>query len=121
MALMDLAETDRNAIRQVITAQLEAFQADDGIQAFLYAAPTIRHQFKTVTNFMHMVRSAYHPVYRPRGIIFGELTEMQGLPAQILLVMDQNGVIVKAVYLMERQPSGDWRIAGCFLVPVEEA
>ena len=39
MALIDLAETDRTAIRRVITAQLEAFQADDGIQAFLYAAP----------------------------------------------------------------------------------
>ena len=114
MTLMDLAETDRNAIRRVITAQLEAFQADDGIQAFLYAAPTIRQQFKTVANFMHMVRNAYHPVYRPRGIIFSELTEMQGFSAQALLVMNQHGTIVKAIYLMEQQPSRDWRIAGCF-------
>ncbi|MEM9002008.1 MAG: DUF4864 domain-containing protein [Cyanobacteria bacterium P01_F01_bin.86] len=120
MALIDLAETDRTAIRRVITAQLEAFQADDGIQAFLYAAPTIRQQFKTVANFMHMVQSTYYPVYRPRGIIFSTLTEMQGFPAQTLLVMDQQGGIVKAVYLMERQASKDWRIAGCFLIPVEE-
>ncbi len=118
MTPMDLAETDRNAIRQVITAQLEAFQADDGIQAFLYAAPSIRQQFKTVENFMHMVRDAYHPVYRPRSVIFDKLTSMQGLPAQTLLVMDQHGAIVKAIYLMEQQANRDWRIAGCFLVPV---
>ena len=120
MTPMDLAETDRTAIRQIITAQLEAFQADDGIQAFLYAAPTIRQQFKTVDNFMHMVRDAYYPVYRPRSVIFGEFTTMQGFPAQTLLVMDQQGDIVQAIYLMEQQANRDWRIAGCFLVPMAD-
>lgn len=117
---MELADTEREAIRRVIIAQIEAFQADDGIQAFLYAAPTIRQQFKSVGNFMRMVRSSYHAVYRPRGVIFGELGEMQGFPAQTVFLMAQNGEIVKAIYLMQQQPSKDWRIAGCFLVPVEE-
>lgn len=116
----ELADTERDAIRRVITAQIEAFQCDDGIQAFLYAAPAIRQQFKSVGNFMRMVRSSYHAVYRPRGVIFAELTEMQGYPAQAVFLMAQNGDIVKAVYLMQQQPSKDWRIAGCFLVPVEE-
>ncbi|MDB9528519.1 DUF4864 domain-containing protein [Oscillatoria sp. CS-180] len=116
----ELADTERDAIRQVITAQIEAFQCDDGIQAFLYAAPAIRQQFKSVGNFMRMVRSSYPAVYRPRGVIFGELTEMQGFPAQSVFLMAQEGEIVKAIYLMQQQPSKDWRIAGCFLVPVEE-
>jgi hypothetical protein len=117
---MELADTEREAIRRVIIAQIEAFQADDGIQAFLYAAPTIRQQFKSVGNFMRMVRSSYHVVYRPRGVVFGDLTEMQGFPAQAVFLMAQTGEIVKAVYLMQQQPSKDWRIAGCFLIPVEE-
>jgi hypothetical protein len=117
---MDLSSADRDAIRSVITAQLDAFQADDGLQAFHYAAPAIRQQFKTVANFMAMVRSSYGVVYRPRGVIFSELTEMQGFPAQTVLLMAQDGQVVKAVYLMQCQASGDWRIAGCFLVPVEE-
>lgn len=120
MGQTDLTETDYDAIRRVIIAQMEAFQADDGIQAFLYAAPTIRQQFQTVANFMHMVRNSYHPIYRPRGVIFGELTEMQGFPAQAVFLMSQRGEIVKAVYLMQQQSSRDWRIAGCFLVPIEE-
>lgn len=120
MIPMNLAETDRNAIRRVITAQLEAFQADDGIQAFLYASPTLRQQFRTVANFMHMVQNSYQPVYRPRGVIFGDIKEVQGLPAQVLMVMSQNGRIVKVIYLMERQPSKDWRIAGCILAPIKE-
>lgn len=116
----ELADTERDAIRRVITAQIEAFQSDDGIQAFLYAAPAIRQQFKSVGNFIRMVRSSYYAVYRPRSVVFGKLTEMQGYPAQTVFLMAQNGDIVKAVYLMQQQPSRDWRIAGCFLVPVEE-
>lgn len=117
---MELADTEREAIRRVITAQIEAFQSDDGLQAFLYAAPSIRQQFKSVGNFMRMVLSSYHAVYRPRGVVFGELGEMQDFPAQSVYLMAEDGGIVKAVYLMQKQPSQDWRIAGCFLVPVEE-
>lgn len=116
----ELTDTDMDAIRRVIIAQIEAFQSDDGIQAFLYAAPAIRQHFKSVGNFMRMVRSSYHAIYRPRSVLFGELREMQGLPAQVVFLMAQDGGIVKAVYLMQQQSSKDWRVAGCFLVPMEE-
>lgn len=116
----ELTDTDRDAIRRIIIAQIEAFQSDDGIQAFLYAAPSIRQQFKSVGNFMRMVRGSYHAIYRPRSVLFGELMEMQGLPAQTVFLMAPNGEVVKAIYLMQQQPSKDWRIAGCFLVPIEE-
>jgi hypothetical protein len=116
---MELTDTERAAIRRVITAQIEAFQTDDGLQAFLYAAPAIRQQFKSVGNFMRMVRSSYHAVYRPQGVLFGELGEMQDFPAQTVYLMAESGDIVKAVYLMQKQPSLDWRIAGCFLMSIE--
>ncbi|MDA0268627.1 MAG: DUF4864 domain-containing protein [Cyanobacteria bacterium] len=118
---MDMSASDRQAIRSVITAQLDAFQADDGLQAFQYAAPTIRKQFKTVANFMHMVKTAYPAVYRPRSVMFSALTLLQGQPAQAVLLMAPSGNIVKAVYVMQQQPCGDWRIAGCFLMPLEGA
>jgi len=116
----ELTNTERDAIRRVIIAQIEAFQSDDGIQAFLYAAPSIRQQFKSVGNFMRMVRGSYPAVYRPRSVLFGELTQMQGFPAQAVFLMAQNGDLVKAIYLMQQQPSKDWRIAGCFLMPIED-
>jgi ketosteroid isomerase-like protein len=117
---MNMSATNQQAIRSVITAQLDAFQADDGLQAFHYAAPVIRQQFKTVANFMGMVKTAYPAVYRPRSVIFGELTTLQGQPAQIVLLMAPSGNIVKAVYVMQQQPCGDWRIAGCFLGSLDD-
>jgi hypothetical protein len=117
---MNISQADRDAIRDTIAAQLEAFQADDGSQAFLYATPEIRQQFKTVANFMQMVKTAYAPVYRPRGVLFGSLDEMQGTPAQSVFFMGATGEVVQAMYLMQQTPAGDWRIAGCFLVPMDE-
>jgi len=116
----EITNTDKEAIRRIIIAQIEAFKADDGIQAFLYAAPSIRQQFKSVGNFMRMVRGSYQAVYRPRSVLFGVLEEMQGMPAQTVYLMAPTGEIVKAIYLMQQQPSKDWRIAGCFLMPLEE-
>ena len=117
---MEIPQTDGEAIRAVIAAQLAAFRANNGSQAFLYAAPAIREQFKTVDNFIHMVKTAYAPVYQPRGVLFGTVSTMQGIPAQSVFFMGADGEVVQAVYLMEKLVSGDWRIAGCFLVPMDE-
>jgi ketosteroid isomerase-like protein len=116
---MQITDTDRAAIRSVIERQLIAFQKDDAVGAFAFASPGIKAQFKTPENFMRMIKTAYQPVYRPRSVLFEELTTVEGLPAQPVLLLGQDGVPVRAIYLMEKQPNGSWRINGCYLVPVE--
>ncbi|MBD2089920.1 DUF4864 domain-containing protein [Microcoleus sp. FACHB-1515] len=114
-----LSEIDRRAIRHVIGRQLEAFRRDDADEAFAFASPAIQAQFESPTRFMAMVRSSYAPVYRPRSILFQEIVAIEGYPAQKLALMDANGQLFTAFYLMEPQPNGRWRIQGCFLMPLE--
>ncbi len=52
--------------------ELEAFQRDDEVTAFSYAAPRVRAHFRTPANFMQMVRDSYRAVYRPRAVKFLE-------------------------------------------------
>jgi Domain of unknown function (DUF4864) len=106
---------DAAAIRGVIEAQLKAFQADDGAQAFSYASPAIQSIFKDPDTFMSMVRAGYQPVYRPREVEFRDLVPVQGRLTQRVLVVGPDGVPVVAQYVMERQPDGSWRIDGCAL------
>jgi hypothetical protein len=106
---------DAAAIRGVIEAQLKAFQADDGAQAFSYASPAIQSIFKDPDTFMSMVRAGYQPVYRPREVEFRDLVPVQGRLTQRVLVVGPDGVPVVAQYVMERQPDGSWRIDGCTL------
>lgn len=115
---MRMTEADLIAIRQVIEQQIAAFQAGNAVAAFSQAAPGIQAQFGTAENFARMVEAAYPPVYRPRSVVFENLLEVEGLPAQQIMLMDQSGQLIRATYLMQQQPRGDWKIAGCYLTPM---
>jgi hypothetical protein len=115
---MEVTDTDRAAIRSVIERQLEAFQKDDATGAFAFASPGIQTQFGTPENFMRMVTTSYQAVYRPRSVLFEDITTISGALTQPVLLLDSSGVPVRALYLMEKQSDGTWRINGCYLVPL---
>lgn len=115
---MPITQSDRAAIRSAIERQLQAFQQDNAARAFSFATPGIQRQFITPENFLHMVKTAYKAVYRPRSVIFEEFMTIKGIPAQPILVLDADGVPMMAVYLMEKQPDETWKINGCYLAPV---
>lgn len=106
---------DGAAIHQVVEGQLNAFQHDDGDKAFSYAAPTIHEIFQSAENFMNMVRSGYAPVYRPRKVEFGIIETIDGAPVQHVFIVGPDGTNVDALYYMEHEPDGTWRIKGCEL------
>jgi hypothetical protein len=110
-----LPPADRDAIRQTIEAQVEAFRRDDGDAAFGFASPAIREMFVTSEVFMDMVRRGYQPVYRPRTFDFREIVTLDGKPTQKVHVIGPDGRAVTAFYPMIRLPDGTWRIDGCYL------
>jgi hypothetical protein len=114
---MDVSELDRLAIRTVVEQQLQAFQQDDAIAAFSFASPAIQAQFHDPDQFMEMVKTSYYAVYRPRSVIFEAIANVEGFPAQTVLVMDASGSMLRAIYLMQKRDSG-WCIHGCLLMPI---
>lgn len=108
------------AIRGVIERQLQAFQRDDGGEAFSYASPGIQARFGTPAAFMAMVRSGYGAVYRPLEVEFRSLSLEQGRGVQEVYFVGPDGRAALALYLMERQPDGSWRIDGVRLVELPE-
>ncbi|MGB3294813.1 MAG: DUF4864 domain-containing protein [Phormidesmis sp.] len=115
---MNINKADLQSIHEAIQQQIAAFLQDDAVAAFSQAAPGIQRQFGTAENFVQMVEAAYPTVYRPRSVVFERLLKLEGLPAQQVMLMDQEGELIRATYMMQRQTRGDWKIAGCFLTPV---
>jgi hypothetical protein len=118
--LSNLNVVERRAIRSVIEAQINAFRADDGERAFGFAAPSIRGIFRTADNFMAMVRRGFEPVYRPRDVRFGDLVDVEQTLVQKVFVTAPDGKQVLALYSMERQSDGSWRISGCMLAEPDD-
>lgn len=114
-----VAPAERAAIQHVIAAQIEAFRHDDGQAALGFAAPHIKAMFGDGPHFLAMVREAYPPVYRPRSVSFGTLAPQNGSLVQKIELVGPDGQGALALYIMEHEPDGSWRIAGCSLVKSE--
>ena len=112
-----LAAAEWSAIRRTIDDQRKALKAGDAQKAFSYASPGIRAQFRTPETFFAMVRNGYGALIAARYVEFLEGTVIEGTVIQPLrLVAPDNSVLV-ALYTMEKQKDGRWRIAGCVLAP----
>ena len=111
----------RAAIEAVITAQIEAFRRDDGEAAYAFAADGVKALFPSVESFMRMVRSGYAPVYQPRDVRFAETVVENGEVVQRVLLVGPDGRAHLALYTMELQPDGSWKIAAVVLVTLPEA
>ena len=109
-------EAEVRAAQGTIEAQLNAFQADDGALAYSYAAPDIKRIFPTVDIFMGMVESGYQPVRNARNFAFGKAEEMGGNAiVQQVLLTGPDGKEYEALYTLELQPDGVYRITGVSL------
>lgn len=105
---LEAAEPE-DSIQAVISAQIEAFLADDVEDAFGYAAPGIRRIFVTPEGFASMVQNGYPMVWRPAETRFLELRELDGALWQKVLIRDQAGAWHVLDYEMMRVDA-DWRI-----------
>jgi hypothetical protein len=114
----DVAPADKAAIEGIISQQLQAFAAGNGAAAFEFAAPIIKQTFGTPENFMDMVKRGYQPVYRNKSHAFGKIENSQLGPAQHVTLTDANGKQYEAVYTMQLQPDGTWKISGCYIKEV---
>jgi hypothetical protein len=114
-AQAQMSDADALAIRGVIESQMVAFQKDDGASAYSFASPTIQQKFGNADIFLQMVRTGYPAVYRPRDVEFRELKLENGRLLQEVFVIGPDGNPALAIYEMQRQPDGTWRINGCWL------
>ena len=111
----EVSREDALAIRAVIAEQLDAFTHDDAPRAFSQATPGIRAQFGSPEVFINMVRTAYPVVYRPKTVQFEKSVLIEGQVIQPVKMTDAEGHMWVALYPMQRQADGGWRINGCQL------
>ena len=110
--------TDVTAAQGVIRAQEQAFARDDAAAAYSHAAPAIREIFPAPDIFMSMVQNGYAPVYRHRSFEFGESKSEGNWVSQHVHIVDANGEAWEALYTLEQQPDGSYKITGCSLLKV---
>ncbi|NUR12489.1 MAG: DUF4864 domain-containing protein [Bradyrhizobium sp.] len=102
--------------QNVIRAQEQAFARDDASAAYSYAAPAIREIFPSPDIFVSMVQNGYAPVYRHKSFEFGDSKSEGNWIAQRVHIIDANGEAWEALYTLEQQADGSYKITGCSLL-----
>lgn len=113
------AAQDGEAIEDVITRQLEAFNDRDVNTAWTFASPMIKGMFGNPTNFGMMVQNGYPMVWDNADVEFLELFEANGALVQRLTMRDAEGVRYVAEYQMIETADG-WQINGVSIVPAPD-
>jgi Domain of unknown function (DUF4864) len=105
------------AIREVIAAQRAAIIAGDADKAFGYASSGIQQQFGDAASFLAMVDAAYAALQSARYVEFLEGAVIDGIVVQPLRLIDADNTVRVALYTMEKQVDGEWRISSCRIAP----
>lgn len=107
-------------IEDVITEQLDAFNARDRDKAFSFASPLIKRLFGTPENFSGMVERSYPMVWDNDFVRFLDRKDEAGRVIQRLLISDENGIPYILEYKM-LQADPDWQIDGVDILPAPQA
>jgi hypothetical protein len=117
-AALACAAEDVAAGQSVIRSQEEAFSRDDAAAAYTFASPSLKNWYRSPDIFMSMVRNGYAPVYRHRSFDFGRATISEGKIVQEVHTIDADGVAWEALYTLEPQSDGSFKISACVLSKV---
>jgi hypothetical protein len=110
------AADDVASAQGVIRAQEQAFSRNDAAAAYSYASPAIKKLFPQANIFMSMVQNSYAPVWRHKSFEFGEARVEGNWVAQRVHIVDADGEAWEALYTLEQDADGSFKITGCSLL-----
>jgi len=109
---------DAASARDIIESQINAFLSDDMAAAYSFASPSIKQLYPDQSRFFDMVKRGYQPVYRPGNFAFGRskaATDGSGI-VQEVIIQGPGGQDWTALYSLERQPDGIFKINGVQMI-----
>ncbi len=111
-----ISPADAVAIHVVVQTQLDAFAEDDAVGAFELATVDTQTKVGSADNFLHLVKKHYNPIYRSQIVIFSQPEVIEGETIQLVRVTDRDSHVWLAIYHMQQEADGSWKIDNCQLL-----
>lgn len=111
-----ISKEDRIAITSVVQLQLQALADDDADTAFALATADTRTKLGNSATFLQIIKQKFGPIYRHQRAIFSQPEVIGGHTLQAVRLTDGDSSVWLAIYLMQREADGKWKIADCKLL-----
>lgn len=114
---LDISNDETSAIRVVVQSHLWALANQQSKLLFLTASTSLKSTYVTPEALLAKMTQVHKP------IVAGSLERFDGLrnqgtnPVQGVYIKDERGRQWLASYLLEKDVAGNWKIAGCIIVP----
>ncbi|MFC3107108.1 DUF4864 domain-containing protein [Undibacterium arcticum] len=115
-SVSELSAADTRAIREVVQSQFDAFEDDDAPAAFALTTQASRRRLGSPDDFMRLVKEQYGPIYRHRAVLFSGAQVIGADTLLIVRLTSPDSHVWIAIYRMERETDGKWKIDGCHLL-----
>jgi hypothetical protein len=118
LALSPAQADDVRDAQDVIERQINAFISNDAETAYSFAAPGIQRMYPDPELFLRMVRRSYEPVFKPGNFAFGRSRPAAdgSTLVQEVLIAGPDKKDWTAVYVLEKQEDGSFRINGVHML-----
>jgi hypothetical protein len=103
------------AVMLVVQSQLLAFAEDDAETAFSLATESTQSLARTPNDFLKVIKQRFTPIYRHRNAVFSEPEIIEGHALQVVQLIDHDNLVWIAIYEVEREADGTWKVDGCQL------
>jgi hypothetical protein len=103
------------AVTLVVQSQLHAFAEDDAETAFSLATESTQNLAQTPNDFLNVIKQRFTPIYRHRHALFSEPEIIEGYALQVVQLIDHDNLVWIAIYEVEREADGTWKVDGCQL------
>ncbi|MBI1891492.1 MAG: DUF4864 domain-containing protein [Burkholderiales bacterium] len=112
----ELTSSEVTAIQKTVRQQIDALANDDALGAFALTSTDTRTRIGTPDDFLRLIKEEYDPVYRHRLALYSPPQIVNGKTYQLVRLTDLDSRVWIAIYLLDRDEVGDWKIEGCQLV-----
>lgn len=115
-AAAPLNAIDVRSIQAVVRSHIDALTQDDAEQVFESATSATQVEFGSAEDFLQLIKREYRPIYQSRQAIFSYPEVIDGDTIQMVNVTDDSSHVWVALFRMERDSDGSWKIDGCELL-----
>lgn len=124
--LVDVALTDSDQafqaselleMRVLVHSYLWAISNKQADLLYLTAAETVISKYATPEALLQRMQKIHRPVVNGSLVRFDGVSIKGGVPVQSVYVKDERGLQWLASYFLTKQADGQWKIAGCVIVP----
>lgn len=115
-AVNEVSQEDQLAIKTVVASQLAALADDNADAAFALATADTRSRLRNSDIFLQIIKQQFTPIYRHQRALFSPPEVIAGRMVQIVRLTDSESSVWLAIYQMQKESDGQWKIAGCRLI-----